>query len=95
MFRYVNNSTLTNDHGTVMSINGNLDLENRNVDMQDIKNGNTTINQEWDLVYVDQYPDEPKKGEMNNQFGLVVQRPFHIISEMGEQRYLSALASNV
>ena len=69
MFRYVNNSTIVNEQGKVMDINGNLDLENRNVEMHG-KHGK--INQQWDLVYVDQLPEEPKKNEMNNQFGLVV-----------------------
>jgi hypothetical protein len=35
--------------------------------------------------------DEPKKGELNKQFGLVVERPFYIVSELGSNRYLSVI----
>jgi hypothetical protein len=23
------------------------------------------INQQWDIIYADEYPEEPKKGELN------------------------------
>ena len=35
--------------------------------------------------------DEPKKGELNEDFGLYVERPFYIISEMSSNRYLDLI----
>jgi len=49
------------------------------------------INQQWDLIYADQYPEEPKKGELNKEFGLYVQRDFHIISALPDHRYLEVI----
>jgi len=38
---------------------------------------------------------EPKKGEMNDDFNLVVDRPFHIQSMMKSGRYLDRVGNNV
>ena len=35
--------------------------------------------------------DEPKKGELNEDFGLYVERPFYIISELSSNRYLDLI----
>jgi hypothetical protein len=51
----------------------------------------TTINQQWDIVYADEWKGEPGKGELNEDFGLYVERPFHIISAMGEHRYIDLI----
>jgi peroxiredoxin len=58
LFRY-QAPFFTNEHGKVMDINGNVDAENRNVEMI---NKHGRINQQWDLVYVDEHPDEPTAG---------------------------------
>jgi hypothetical protein len=42
-------------------------------------------------VYVDEWPDEPKKGELNTRFGLFVERDFYIVSAMGKHRYLDII----
>jgi len=68
-----------------MDINGNVDAENRNVEMI---NKHGRINQQWDLVYVDEHPDEPTTGQLNKEFGLYVKREFYIISQMSSGRYL-------
>jgi hypothetical protein len=78
----------TNEKGKVMDVSGNLDAENRNIIMYK-KHGK--INQLWDLVYADQYPKEPVKGELNKEFGLVVERPFHIVSQMNGHRYIEVI----
>jgi hypothetical protein len=49
-------------------------------------NGKT--HQLWDIVYVDEYKGEPKKGELNEEFGFYVERPFHIVSMLPRRRYL-------
>jgi hypothetical protein len=71
-----------------MDIQGSVDVENRNIQMM-TKTG--TINQQWDLIYVDKYPEEPKKGELNKEFGLYVERDFSIVSELPDARYLEVI----
>lgn len=68
LFRY-QDGFFVNDHGKVLDIQGSVDTENRNLQMV-TKTGK--INQQWDLIYADQYPEEPKKGELNKDFGLYV-----------------------
>jgi hypothetical protein len=40
------------------------------------------------IVYVDQWKAAPGKGELNEDFGLYVERPFHIVSQLPDNRYL-------
>jgi len=87
MFRYQGHS-LVNEHGKVMDINGNVDAENRNIEMH-TKHGK--INQQWDLIYVDEYPDEPTTGQLNKEFGFYVNRPFYIVNQMSSGRYLELI----
>jgi hypothetical protein len=49
------------------------------------------LNQQWDLIYADEYEAEPTKGQLNKKFGLYVERPFYIISAMNEGRYLDLI----
>jgi hypothetical protein len=79
---------LTNERGKVMDVHGGLDHENRNII---VWNKHGKINQQWDVVYVDEYPDEPTKGELNEDFGLYVERPFYIVSQMPDNRYLDLI----
>jgi len=77
-----------NDKGKVMDVQGSIDVENRNIQMNK-KTGK--LSQQWDLIYADQYPEEPKKGELNKDFGLYVDRDFHVVSAMGSHRYLEVI----
>jgi hypothetical protein len=52
------------------------------------------LNQQWDLLYVSEMPPEPKKGELNKYFNLYVERPFYIISFLGNNRYIDLLGRN-
>jgi hypothetical protein len=70
---------LINERGKVLDINGNVDAEQRNIEIYQ-KHGR--INQQWDLVYADEWKGEPGKGELNEDFGLYVQRPFYIVSQL-------------
>lgn len=79
MFRY-QDAYFVNDHGKVMDVSGSIDTENRNIEMNAKKAGK--ISQQWDLIYVDEYPEEPKKGELNKDFGLYVERDFNVISDL-------------
>jgi membrane carboxypeptidase/penicillin-binding protein PbpC len=71
-----------------MDVSGNKDTENQNIHMWKRHGG---LNQQWDVVYADEYPKEPVKGELNKMFGLYVERPFYIISELNEHRYLDLI----
>jgi hypothetical protein len=55
-----------------------------------VANRGTDMKQQWEIIYVDQY-SEPKKGELNEQFGLYVQRDFYVVSQLGENRYLDLI----
>jgi len=74
-----------NERGKVLDVQGGVDAENRNVIVHS-KHGR--VNQQWRVVYADKYPKDPVKGELNEKFGLYVERPFYIISELPEHRYL-------
>jgi membrane carboxypeptidase/penicillin-binding protein PbpC len=82
---------MVNEKGKVMDVSGGKDNENQNIIMYKKHGG---LNQQWDVVYADEYPDEPKKGEMNEKFGLYVERPFYIVTQLSSHRYLD-LINNV
>jgi hypothetical protein len=63
------------------------DAETRNIM---VANRGNDIRQQWEVVYVDEY-SEPKKGELNEQFGLFVQRDFYIVSALSSGRYLDLI----
>jgi membrane carboxypeptidase/penicillin-binding protein PbpC len=71
-----------------MDVSGARDRENQNIIMYR-KHGK--INQQWDLVYTDEWKGEPGKGELNEEFGLYVERPFYIVSQMSAHRYLDLI----
>jgi len=81
---------IVNEKGKVVDVHGGLDAENRNII---VWNKHGKINQQWDVIYVDQYPREPIKGELNKDFGLFVERDFYIVSEMGKHRYLDLIGN--
>jgi hypothetical protein len=72
----------------VLQVQGNVDTEMRSID-NNKKTG--ALNQQWDVVYADQWQGEPKKGEMNEDFGLYVERPFYIVTQLPSRRYLSVI----
>jgi hypothetical protein len=78
MFR-ADGAFIVNEKGKVMDVSGARDAEGQNIIVH-AKHGKT--NQQWDIVYADEYPEEPKKGELNKDFGIYVERPFYIVSEM-------------
>jgi len=75
-------------NGKVLDVQGGLDAENRNIIVHP-RNGNT--NQRWKVVYVDEYKGEPTKGELNEKFGLYVERDFYVVSELASNRYLDLI----
>ena len=71
-----------------MDVEGGVDGENKNVM---VYNKHGKINQQWDVIYVDEYEKEPVKGELNKRFGLYVERDFYVISKLPSGRYLDLL----
>jgi hypothetical protein len=74
LFRY-QGAFVVQEKGKVMDVSGGVDQENRNIVVWG-KHGK--INQQWDIVYVDEWKGEPGKGELNEDFGLYVERDFHV-----------------
>jgi hypothetical protein len=87
MFRYKDNM-VTNEKGKVVAVDGGVDAENRNMVMEQ-RNGKT--HQRWRVVYVDEYKGEPTKGELNEKFGLYVERDFYVVSALNSHRYLDLI----
>jgi membrane carboxypeptidase/penicillin-binding protein PbpC len=88
MFR-MNGRFFTNiQNNKVMDVHGNRDTENRNIIMWKRHGG---LNQQWDIIYTDQWKGEPTKGQLNKEYGLYVLRDFHVVSMLGRRRYLDIL----
>jgi len=79
-----------NEKTKVVEIQGNVDAENRNIIMH-TKTGR--INQLWDIIYVDEWKGEPTKGELNEDFGLYVERDFYVQTAMSSGRYLDLIGN--
>lgn len=79
---------VVNERGKVIEVQGNIDSENRNIE---VRNKNGQINQQWDIVYVDEWKGEPGKGELNEKFGLYVERDFHVVSQLPDNRYIDLI----
>jgi hypothetical protein len=82
---------IVNERGKVVEAqnqNLNTDAENRNIMVNN--RGKNELRQQWDIVYVDQY-SEPKKGELNSDFGLFVERDFYVVSALPSGRYLDLI----
>jgi membrane carboxypeptidase/penicillin-binding protein PbpC len=80
-----------NERGKVMDVHGARDDENRDII---VWNKHGRANQQWDVIYANEYPKEPKKGELNEDFGLYVDRTFYIVSQMKSGRYLDLIGRN-
>jgi hypothetical protein len=89
MFRLKDQFYVTNEKGKVVAVQGSVDNENRNIVMEDRKEGVT--GQRWRVVYVDEYEEEPTKGQLNKKFGLYVERDFYVVSSLPDHRYLDLI----
>jgi hypothetical protein len=84
MFRLKDGHYITNEKGTVMTVQGS-DNENDLIITEPRKD---KVSQRFRVVYVDEYEEEPKKGELNKKFGLIVEEDFYIVSMLPSGRYL-------
>jgi hypothetical protein len=87
MFRWESPFLVNFKNNKVMDVSGARDAENQNILMWG-KHGK--INQQWDLVYTDEWKTYGK-GELNPEFGMYIERDFHIISQMSSNRYLDLI----
>jgi hypothetical protein len=87
MFR-LKGAFITNEKGKVMDVSGGADRENQNII---VWNRHGKINQQWDVVYVDQWKGEPTKGQLNKEYGIYVERSFFIQTHMGSKRMLDLI----
>ena len=85
---------LINEKGKVMQILGKdkQDRENSPIGVF-AKNGKEE--QLFDLVYADEMPAELKKGDMNEDFGMLVDTPFQVITQLPSGRYLDLVGRNM
>ena len=68
-----------------MDVSGGIDTENRDIYMWKYQGG---VQQQWDLIYQKDWKEDPTKGNYNRQFGFYVEKDFHIVTNMGERRYI-------
>jgi hypothetical protein len=83
---------LINERGKVMDVHGNRDEENRDIIVWKKHGG---LNQQFDIIYKDQYPRDPKKGELNKDFGLRVDITFDIVSDMRSRKHLDIIGGKL
>jgi len=74
---------------TALSILNRKDYENKHITVNEKPDDD--ISQEWDIVYADEWKGEPGKGELNEDYGLYIERPFHVVSALGSKRYLEVI----
>jgi hypothetical protein len=75
-----------------MTIQGDNDRENGNIIVE--KKGDE-LGQTWDIIYADEMPPTPKKGEMFEKFGMKIDTPFHVISNLPDGRFLDLVGNNM
>ena len=93
----------TTGDGFIHSIRGNRVLDIRGGPRQRDTNGKDIhvhrkhggINQQFDIIYVKDMPPEPKKGELNRDFNLIVERPFYVVSGLPSGKYVDILGRNM
>jgi hypothetical protein len=83
---------IVNERGKVLDVAGGEDKEGANIIVWKMHNYK---NQQWKIVYVDEDKPEPKKGELNSEFGLYVEREFHIVSNLKSGRYLDLIGNDM
>jgi len=76
-------------HDYYAVVQSNVDAENRAVHRENNKKNEDY--QKWDIVYVDEAPDTEKG--FASEWGMHINRPFHIISEFGENRFLDLISN--
>jgi len=68
-----------------LDVQSAMDTQRRDIIAHKKHNG---LNQQWDLLYVKTLKPALKKGDLNKRYGLYIQRPFFIQTQMPSNRYL-------
>jgi hypothetical protein len=83
---------IVNERGNVLQIDGAREEVNTKIVVDKKDNG---LNQQWEIWYEDEIPPEPKKGDLNKAFNLHIERPFFIVSQLPDNRYLDRIGDNL
>lgn len=85
-----NNGCLVNEQKQVLALQSATDSENRQI-VREARNDK--IHQKWKIVYVDTSPEVPTSG-FSKDWGMWINRPFHVVTQMTSHRYLDLIGAN-
>jgi hypothetical protein len=77
-----------NEKGKVAEVKDGLDRENQHII---VSNKHGRISQQFDIIYEDEWEEDPVKGQLNKKFGLYVERDFYVVSQLPDNRYLDLI----
>ena len=89
---YKDGNLVNEKNKKVMDVAGYKDKQHNNIGVYRRHN---KLNQQFDLIYVDEMPDPPRRGELNSDFNFFVERPFYVVSGLDRGRYLDILGRNM
>lgn len=84
----MNGPYLTNIKGQVASLGTDVTHDTHMGHVKTVTLNKSRPEQKFEIVYLDQWKGDPKKGELNRDFGFRVDVDFHIVSELASRRYL-------
>jgi membrane carboxypeptidase/penicillin-binding protein PbpC len=83
---------ITNERSKVLDVQSGKDAENQNIIVWRRHGG---LNQQWDVIYSNKWKRDPKKGELNKDFGLYVDRTFLLKSKLKSGRYIDLIGRDL
>jgi hypothetical protein len=85
---YRKGAQIQNQKGKVFDVQGGVDAEDRYI-LAWKRHGK--VNQQFDIIYADEWKRDPIKGELSPDYGLYVDRTFYVVSHMSGRRYLDVV----
>jgi hypothetical protein len=96
MWRYRNNNLVNEKNGLAIEVNqSNRDPQDYNGAQFSVSKVDNELRQQWDIIYTDAMPPEPKKNDLFKDFNLVIERPFFIVSALPDGRYIDVINNNM
>jgi membrane carboxypeptidase/penicillin-binding protein PbpC len=83
---------ITNERAKVLDVQSGKDAENQNVIVWRKHGG---LNQQWDVIYANKWKRDPRKGELNKDFGIYVDRTFFLVSKLRSGRYIDLIGRDL
>jgi membrane carboxypeptidase/penicillin-binding protein PbpC len=83
---------ITNERAKVLDVQSGKDAENQNVIVWRKHGG---LNQQWDVIYANKWKRDPRKGELNKDFGIYVDRTFLLVSKLRSGRYIDLIGRDL